>query len=259
MMRKLCWLLCVMFCMALTGCDGKETTPAKPAPPVKEHVFTVAGTDIYRRTGPGTKHQPDGFYKAGEHVTPVDRSNRDWVQVENPDKSKTWIMYRYLAEYVYGQDKSVPEKIILPRSNLGEVGVDIIGCDVFPKAEVKLHRDRDASSEVTATLAAEKRYEVLDYEIHCALGNEASFDNKKVRLLAYLGEGYYAYYAEGITRRGDFRTNELKVGSEPDEWVKVRTEKGEGWFSINGEGKNFHVSRSSGIWIPKDYSGPEIR
>ena len=98
---------------------------------------------------------------------------------------------------------------------------------------------------------AEKRYEVVDFEIHCTLGDEVTHEGKKVRLLAYLGEGRYAYFADGITRKADFGTKQTKVGSEPDEWVKVKTEKGEGWFSILKEGKNFHQSKSSGIWIAK--------
>ena len=259
MMKRLCWLLCVLFCLTLLGCGGKDTQQDKPKSSAKEHVLTVAGTDVYRRTGPGTNYQPDGFYKAGERVTLLDKSNREWAQVENPDKTKTWIKYDYLAEYVYGQDKNVPEKIILLRSNLGDTAVNILESEVFPTTEVQLHKDRDSSSEIVGTLAAEKRYEVVDFEIHCTLGDEVSHEGKKVRLLAYLGEGYYAYYADGITRRADFGTNQTKVGSEPDEWVKVKTEKGEGWFSILKEGKNFHLSKSSGIWIAKGYTGPDLK
>ena len=245
--------------LLLAGCGGKDTASSKPTHPPKERVFTVAGEDVFRRTGPGTNFAPNGFYKPGEHVKVLDRNDPNWVKVENADKTTTWIMYRYLAEYVYGTDKTAPELIILPRHNLGEASSDIIGDDVFPKEDVELRQFSDSSSKVTEKLIAEKRYPVLDFEIHCKLGNTVTRGKQQVNLLAYLGEGYYAYYADGVTRVGDFRTNELQVGQDPDEWVKVKTEKGEGWFSIKENGRKFHLGRSTGIWIPKNYPADLIR
>ena len=82
----------------LAGCGaGKDSASKKPETPPKEHVFTVTGTDIYRRTGPRLNFTPDGFYKPGERVKIIDKSNRDWFQVENPDNTETWIMHWYIA------------------------------------------------------------------------------------------------------------------------------------------------------------------
>jgi len=253
MMKKVCWVLLIILCMVLIGCRSQNNDkPKKEYAPPKERVTVVMGTDVYKRTGPGTNFQPNGFYQHGDRVTIVDSSDPNWVQVENADKSKSWIMYEYLAQYIYGQDKSTPETIILPRRCLGEAMVDILKCEVFPKAEIQLYKYADVSSEIVGTLAAEKKYPVVDYEIHTSLGNEVSFKNKKVRLLAYLGEGIYAYYANGLTHKGDFGTNKLDDGSKAADWIKVKTETGEGWFRYIDHVKDLHAGKPYGIWFPKE-------
>ena len=252
MIKKVCWFLTVLLCLGMLGCSSqKDTASKKETVPPKERMTIVMGTNVYKRTGPGTNYQPNGFYQHGDYVTIVDCSNKRWAQVENADKTKTWIMYDYLAQYVYGKDKTTPEMIILPRRSLGEAMVDILECELFSKAEVQLYKYSDSSSEIVGKLTPEKKYPIVDYEIQALLGNEVTYNNKKVRLLAYLGEGIYAYYVDGLTYKGDFKTNQLDDGSKAVEWFKVKTETGEGWFCLSKHIKDFHGAKPFGLFFPK--------
>ena len=256
MLKKLFLLAVLIGCMMLAGCGaGKDSALKKPETPPKEHVFTVAGTDIYRRTGPGKNFAPDGFYKPGERVKILDKSNRDWFQVENPDKTKTWIMHWYIAEYVYGQDKTKPELIILPRQLPGEVPHDIMkGKCVFTKGEIQLHKENRNDSEIVGKLLPEKRYQVTEFETQCGLnGNEMEVDGKKAKILSYMGEGLYKCYIDGVTRTIQTQTNKIDVGQDPQVWAKVKTESAEGWFNVGDNVKQMHSGKSTGVFIPENY------
>ncbi|MBO6264418.1 MAG: SH3 domain-containing protein [Acidaminococcaceae bacterium] len=252
-------ILCVTMLMVgllLAGCGmGKDAAPKKTEAPPKEHVFTVVGVDVYRRTGPGQNFAPDGFYKPGERIKVLDKSNRDWFQVENPDKTKTWIKYWYLAEYVYGEDKTKPELIIFPRQLPGEVPHDIMeGKCVFTKGEIQLYKENRKDSEIIGKLLPEKRYQVTEFETQCGLnGNEIDVDGKKAKLLSYMGEGIYKCYVDGITKTLNTGTNQIKVGQMPQVWVRVKTESTEGWFSVGENVKNMHAGKSTGVFIPEKY------
>ena len=261
MKEKLFYLIMVFVCLALTGCGtGKDSAAQKPETPPKERVFTVAGTDVYRRTGPGTNFVPDGFYKPGECVKVLDSSNWEWYQVENPDKTKTWIKYWYLAEYVYGQDKTKPELVILPRQVPGEVSFDIMKeGTVFPKEEIQLYKSDSADSGIVGKLLPEKRYRVTEFETQCIINdNEIEVNGKKAKLLTYLGEGIYAYYLDGVTGRIETQTNRLEIGKHPQVWTRVKTDSLEGWFNVEENGKKLHRGRSTGVFIPENYPKESI-
>ena len=255
MIHKFLLLVMITAGLLLAGCGGKDTASKKPEAPPKEHVFTVAGTDVYRRTGPGRNFAPDGFYKPGERVKILDKSNREWFQVENPDKTKTWIMHWYIAEYVYGQDKTKPELIILPRQLPGEVPHDIMkGKCVFTKGEIQLHKENRNDSVIIGKLLPENRYQVTEFETQCGLnGKEMDINGKKAKILSYMGEGIYKCYIDGVTQMIQTETNQIDVGQTPQVWVKVKTESVEGWFSIEENVKNMHRGKSTGVFIPEEY------
>lgn len=255
MWKKISVLLAIMFSLIVIGCGGSKVAVQKPEAPQKERIFTVAGTDVYRRTGPGQNYAPDGFYKPGERVMVLDKSNRDWFQVENPDKTKTWIMNWYLAEYVYGLDKTKPELIILPRQLPGEVNNDIMkGNTVFPKAEIQIRKEDNTESEIVGKMLPEKRYKVTEFETQCTLnGNDVDIDGKKARLLSYMGEGIYKIYIDGVTRTLQTGTNTIEVGQMPQVWVRVKTDAAEGWFNVGENVKRLHVGKSTGVFIPDNY------
>lgn len=259
-MKKLFYLVMVFCCLVLAGCGAGKDTSKKPEAPQKERVFTVAGTDVYRRTGPGTNFAPDGFYKPGERVKVLDSSNREWYQVENPDKTKTWIMNWYLAEYVYGQDKSKPELIILPRRVPGEVSFDIMKeGTVFPKEEIQIYKSDSVDSGVVGKLMPEKRYRVTEFETQCKINkNEIDVNGKKAKLLTYLGEGIYAYYLDGVTGRIQTQTNQLELDQLPQVWAKVKTDTAEGWLNIEENAKKLYRGRSTGVFIPDNYPKESI-
>ena len=238
MIRKLFLLAALIGCVMLTGCGaGKDSASKKPETPPKEHIFTVAGTDIYRRTGPGKNYAPDGFYNPGERVIILDKSNREWFQVENPDKTK-------------------PELIILPRQLPGEVAHDIMkGKCVFTKGEIQLHKENRNDSEIVGKLLPEKRYQVTEFETQCGLnGNEMEVDGKKAKILSYMGEGLYKCYIDGVTRTIQTQTNRIDVGQMPQVWVKVKVESIEGWFNVGDNLKQMHSGKSTGVFIPENYS-----
>ena len=262
MMKNWFYLVMVFFCLVLAGCGGsKDLASKKPEVSPKERVFTVMGTDVYRRTGPGTNFAPDGFYKPGERVKVLDSSNREWYQVENPDKTKTWIMHWYLAEYVYGQDKTKPELIILPRRVPGEVNFDIIKeGTVFPKEEIQIYKSDSTDSGVVGKLMPEKRYRVTEFETQCKINkNEIVVNGKKAKLLTYLGEGFYAYYLDGVTGRIDAKTNQLELDQLPQVWARVKTDCAEGWLNMEENAKKLHAGRSTGVFIPDNYPKEYIR
>lgn len=260
MMKKLFYLVMLFSCLILAGCGAGKDSAKKPEAPQKERVFTVAGTDVYRRTGPGTNFAPDGFYKPGERVKVLDSSNREWYQVENPDKTKTWIMNWYLAEYVYGQDKSKPELIILPRRVPGEVSFDIMKeGTVFPKEEIQIYKSDSADSGVVGKLMPEKRYRVTEFETKCKINkNEIDINGKKANLLTYLGEGFYAYYLDGVTGRIRTETNKLELDQQPEVWARVKTDSVEGWLNVDENAKKLHRGRSTGVFIPENYPKESI-
>lgn len=262
MMKKLLLLSVVSVGLLLAGCGtGKDAAPKKPEAPKKERIVTVAGTDVYRRTGPGTEFAPNGFYKPGERVKIIDRSNPYWYQVENPDNTKTWIREWFLAEYVYGQDKGKPELIILPRQLPGESPVDILKeGTLFPKAEITIYKEDRADSGTVGKLLPEKRYRVTDFETQCVINNnEIDVNGKKAKLLTYLGEGIYAYYLDGITGRIQTNTNQIKLEQHPQVWAKVKTDTAEGWLNIGENSEKLHTGRSTGVFIPVNYPEQSIR
>ncbi len=208
----------------------------------------IDGKDVLMRSGPGRQYDSIGTFNKGETVS-ILNENDGWFNVETTNKKNVWVYKQYCSEYIGNRD--LPLKIILHRAVPNEMNVAILDCTVSPKLDMKLFEKADESSKSVITIEKDKKYPVIDFELHTyPQQNTYGSDPKTaMRVLSYRGEGIYSVLMNGNIEHVHLNRNDIEMNANSDFWLRLKvSDNSSGWVKISDAKNNWNMNRFNGIF-----------